>query len=176
MNTINIDTRVGELMAAVQRDEISAAQAIRDVDRVLRTLKRVRLSDQEAAYNLKALLGIGESYEALSSFDRALARSTRRPLNSLASSTRGRLKPHFCARPVAVSPSATDGPMAWPPFEGVAQFMTNCKTRRVVPVARSVRALWTTSAGTTMPCLIRIKMPWRLASAFRIAESWRMQQ
>ena len=73
MNTIDIESRVGELMAAVQRDEISAAQAIRDVDRVLRTFRRVGLSDQEDAYNLKALLGIGESYEAVSSFDRALA-------------------------------------------------------------------------------------------------------
>ena len=53
MNTINIDTRIGELMAAVQRDEISAAQAIRDVDRVLRTFRRVGLSDQEDAYKRK---------------------------------------------------------------------------------------------------------------------------
>ena len=72
MTTIDIQGQIRDLIAAVHRDELSPGAAIKQVDRTLRTFRRVALANREDPYTLQVLLGIGESYEMLSSFDKAL--------------------------------------------------------------------------------------------------------
>ena len=73
MDKIEIEGQIRDLITAVKREEVPPGVAIRQVDRTLRTFRRVALAGQEDAYTLRVLLGVGESYEMLSSFDKALA-------------------------------------------------------------------------------------------------------
>ncbi len=65
--------QIEPLLTAVRREEIPAAQAIRYVNRALKTFRRVTLEGEKDAYALRTLSGIGESYEILSCPDRAIS-------------------------------------------------------------------------------------------------------
>jgi len=67
------EEKLGELLAAVVKDPIPASEALRVSDRAFETFRRVSLSGADDAFALRALQGLGESYEVLSSFAQAAA-------------------------------------------------------------------------------------------------------
>lgn len=71
MNTPSPDQIIEQLLANVRQENLPAAKAIQYVDRVLSTFRRIGLVGQDEAYILRVLESIGESYEALSSLNKA---------------------------------------------------------------------------------------------------------
>lgn len=71
MNANVPENVIEQLLANVRQEDISAAQAIKYVDRVLSTFRRIGLSGQDDEHILKVLASVGESYEVLGSLSKA---------------------------------------------------------------------------------------------------------
>ncbi len=71
MNTPVPDNLINKLLADVRQEDIPAAKAIRYVDQVLSTFRKIGLSNQDPLHTLVVLINIGESYDALSSLEKA---------------------------------------------------------------------------------------------------------
>ena len=71
MNSNVPENIIEQLLANVRQEDISAAQAIKYVDRVLSTFRRIGLSGQDDEHILKVLASVGESYEVLGSLPKA---------------------------------------------------------------------------------------------------------
>lgn len=71
MNTPIPDNLIDQLLANVRQEDLSAAQAIKYVDRVLSTFRRFGLAGQDEPSILRILENIGDSYEVLGSLEKA---------------------------------------------------------------------------------------------------------
>lgn len=71
MNAPIPENLIDQLLNNVRQQEISASQAIKYIDQVLSTFRRIGLSGQEETYVLRMLENIGESYEVLGSLEKA---------------------------------------------------------------------------------------------------------
>jgi tetratricopeptide (TPR) repeat protein len=71
VNTPVPDNLINKLLADVRQEDIPAAKAIRYVDQVLSTFRKIGLSNQDPLHTLVVLINIGESYDALSSLEKA---------------------------------------------------------------------------------------------------------
>ena len=71
MNIPIPDNLIDQLLASVRQEDISASQAIKYIDRVLSTFRRIGLVGQDDASVLRLLGNIGESYEVLGSLEKA---------------------------------------------------------------------------------------------------------
>jgi hypothetical protein len=65
------DNLIDQLLASVRQENIPAAKAIQYVDQVLSTFRKIGMSDQDPQHTLVVLINIGESYEVLSSLEKA---------------------------------------------------------------------------------------------------------
>ena len=71
MNASNPDKLIEQLLASVRQEKLPAAKAIQYVDRVLSTFRQIGLAGQDESHVLRVLESIGESYETLSSLEKA---------------------------------------------------------------------------------------------------------
>ncbi len=71
MNAPLPENLIDQLLASVRQEDIPAAKAIRYVDQVLTTFRKIGLSTQDPQYTLVVLVNIAESYEVLSSLEKA---------------------------------------------------------------------------------------------------------
>ena len=71
MNIPIPENLIDQLLTSVRQEDISAAQAIKYIDRVLSTFRRIGLVGQDDASVLRLLGNIGESYEVLGSLEKA---------------------------------------------------------------------------------------------------------
>ncbi|MDA0712080.1 MAG: tetratricopeptide repeat protein [bacterium] len=71
MNSLVPENLIDQLLASVRQENIPAARAIQYVDQVLSTFRKIGLSAQDPEHTLVVLVNIGESYEVLSSLEKA---------------------------------------------------------------------------------------------------------
>ena len=65
------ESQIQALLDAVRREEMPAAQAMRYVDRTLKTVRRIGMKQGDETSKFRTLFSIGESYELLGGLERA---------------------------------------------------------------------------------------------------------